>query len=210
MVKVLPTVPCSEGSENFPEAVPVIAEIPLVLPSSERRRKLGTTGTTVWFTVEYCHHLASIIRSPTPLAQPVDWNPVFNHGVATDTTVIPFSSSSESYIDPIDYALCRVYLSSEVSDIIREGLQLGLQQRAEAECREQIWQRVLEARARIEKRLNCEVRLPPCDHRLPNPILCHWFRGNPPLPALRNHISPLWPRQSLRIPAHYREVYTRH
>ena len=55
MVKVLPTVPSSEGCENFPEAVLVIAEIPLVLPSSEGRGKLGTTGTTVWFTVEYYH-----------------------------------------------------------------------------------------------------------------------------------------------------------
>ena len=51
---MLPTVPSSEGRENFPEAVPVIAEIPLVLPSSEGRGKLGTTGTTVWFTVGYC------------------------------------------------------------------------------------------------------------------------------------------------------------
>ena len=34
MVKVLPTVPSSEGRENFPEAVPVIAEIPLALLSS--------------------------------------------------------------------------------------------------------------------------------------------------------------------------------
>ena len=52
---MLLTVPSSEGRENFPEAVPVIAEIPLVLPSSEGCRKLGTTGTTVWFMVEYCH-----------------------------------------------------------------------------------------------------------------------------------------------------------
>ena len=37
----------SEGRENFLEAIPVIAEIPLVLPSSEGHRKLGTTGTTV-------------------------------------------------------------------------------------------------------------------------------------------------------------------
>ena len=57
MVKVLPTVPSSEGRRNFPEAVLVIAEIPLVLLSSEGRGKLGTTGTTVWFTVEYCHSL---------------------------------------------------------------------------------------------------------------------------------------------------------
>ena len=55
MVKVLLTVLSSEGCENFPEAVPVIAEIPLVLPSSEGHGKLGTTGTTVWFTVEYCY-----------------------------------------------------------------------------------------------------------------------------------------------------------
>ena len=54
MVKVLPTVLSSEGCKNFPEAVPVIAEIPLVLPSLEGCRKLGTTRTTVWFTVEYC------------------------------------------------------------------------------------------------------------------------------------------------------------
>ena len=51
---MLPTVPSSEGRENFPEAVPVIAETPLVLPGSEGHRKLRTTGTTVWFTVEYC------------------------------------------------------------------------------------------------------------------------------------------------------------
>ena len=50
-------VPSSEGRENFSEAVPVIAEKPLVLPSSEGRRKLGTTGTTVWFMVEYCHYI---------------------------------------------------------------------------------------------------------------------------------------------------------
>ena len=97
-----------------------------------------------------------------------------------------------------------------MSDIIREGLQLGLQQRAEEECREQIWQRVLKARARVEERLNHEARLPFHDPHLPNPILCCWFRGNPPPPALCNHISPLQPRQLLRIPARYHEVYTHH
>ena len=51
---MLPTVPSSEGHENFLEAVPVIAEIPLALPSSEGHGKLKTTKTTVWFTVEYC------------------------------------------------------------------------------------------------------------------------------------------------------------
>ena len=39
---MLPTVPSSEGRENFSEAVPVIAKIPLALPSSEGRGKLGS------------------------------------------------------------------------------------------------------------------------------------------------------------------------
>ena len=50
------------------------------------------------------YHPACIIRSPTPLAQPVDWRPVYNHRLATDTTVVPFSSSSETYINPISNA----------------------------------------------------------------------------------------------------------
>ena len=53
------------------------------------------------------------------------------------------------YINPIGYALHQVLLPPEVSDIIREGLQLGLQQRAEEEWRKQIWQRVLEASTRV-------------------------------------------------------------
>ena len=44
---MLPTVLSLERRENFLEAVPVIAEMPLVLPSSEGRGKLGTTRTTV-------------------------------------------------------------------------------------------------------------------------------------------------------------------
>ena len=75
MVKVLPTVPSSEGRENFPEAVPVIAEIPLVLPSLEGHGKLGTTRTTVWFMVEYCQfwvgrltskHVQVTLSPPSP------------------------------------------------------------------------------------------------------------------------------------------------
>ena len=40
-------VPSSEGRKNFSEAVPVIAEIPLALPSSEGRGKLGSGSEMV-------------------------------------------------------------------------------------------------------------------------------------------------------------------
>ena len=156
------------------------------------------------------YHPASIIRLPTPLAQPVNWNPVYNYGVTTDTTVIPSSSSSETYINPIGNALHRVFLPSEVSDLIREGLQLGLQQRAEEEHRQQIWQRVLEARARVEERLNREERIPPHNLPFPNLVPHRWFRGAPPRPFLCNRITPLRPRESLRLPTHYPKDYTQH
>ena len=156
------------------------------------------------------YHPVSIIRSPTPLVQPVDWRPVYNHGLATDTTIVPFSSSSETYINPIGNALHRVFLPSEVSDLIRKGLQLGLQQRAEEECREQIWQRVLEARARVKERLNREEGILSCHPPFPNLVPCRWFRGAPPRPILRKHIAPLRPRESLRLPSRFHENYIRH
>ena len=160
--------------------------------------------------IQHMYHLASIIRLPTLLAQPVDWNPIYNHRVATDTTIVPSSSSSETYINPIGNTLCRVFLPSEVSDLIKEGLQLGLQQRAEEECREQIWQRVLEARARVKERLNHEERIPPRHLSFPNLVPRCWFRGAPPHPFLCNHIAPLRPRESLRLSSCFCENYIRH
>ena len=156
------------------------------------------------------YHPASIIRSPTPLAQPVDWNPVYNYGATTDTTIVPSSSSSETYINPIGNGLRQVFLLSEVSDLIREGLQLGLQQRAEEEHREQIWQRVLEARARVEEKLNREEGISPRHPPFPNLVPCCWFRGAPPCPFLCNRIAPLRPRESLRLPSCFRENYIHH
>ena len=156
------------------------------------------------------YHPSSIIRSPTPLAQPVDWRPVFNHGAATDTTLIPSSSSAETRVGFIDNTLCRIFLPSEVENLIREGIQLGIQQRAEEECRQHIWQRVLDARARIEERLNREERVLPDHPPFPNLVPCRWFRGAPPRSFLHNHIAPLRPRELLRLPARYCEDYICH
>ena len=127
------------------------------------------------------YHPASIIRSPTPLAQPIDWRPVFNHGAATDTTLVPSSSSAETRVGLIDNALCQIFLPAEVENLIREGIQLGIQQRAEEERRQHIWQRVLEARARIEERLDREERVLPGHPPFPKLVPCCWFRGTPSL-----------------------------
>jgi hypothetical protein len=113
-------------------------------------------------------------------------------------------------VNPIDHALRRIFLPSEVSDLIREGLQLGAQQRAEEERLAAIWQRVLEARARIEERLNCEERVPPRHPPFPNLVPHRWFRGAPSRPFLCNRLAPLRPRELLRLPTRFRQDFIRH
>jgi hypothetical protein len=161
-------------------------------------------------SLDSTYHPATPIRSPTPLEQPIDWEPVRQHGAATDTTIVPSSTSSRTRINPIDYALRRVYVPSEVSDLIREGIQLGVQQRAEEQCRQLIWERIFEIRTRIEEKLNRQERAPPRHPPFPNLVPRRWFRGTPPRPFLRNRITPLRPRESLRLPTHYHEDYSRH
>jgi hypothetical protein len=93
---------------------------------------------------------------------------------------------------------------------MREGLQLGAQQRAEEEQLAELWQRVHEARTRVEERLNRGERVPPRHPPCPNLVPRCWFRGAPPRPFLRNRIAPLRPRELLRLPTRFRQDYTRH
>jgi hypothetical protein len=140
----------------------------------------------------------------------MDWEPARQHGAVTDTTIIPSSASSRTRINPIGYALRRIFVPSEVSDLIREGLQLGAQLRAEEERIAEIWERVFQIRTRIEERLNREERVPPRHPPFPNLVPRRWFRGAPPRPFLRNRIAPLRPRELLRLPTRFRQDYTRH
>jgi hypothetical protein len=155
------------------------------------------------------YYPATPVRSPTPLEEPVDWDSIYHHGATTDSTLISCFTDSRMHINPIDYTLCQVYLLSEVSDFIREGIQLGIQQGAEEQCRQQILERIFEIRTRIEERLNREERASPSHPPFPNLVPHYCFRGAPLHPFLRNHITPLRPRESLRLPTHYREDYTR-
>jgi hypothetical protein len=156
------------------------------------------------------YYPATPVRSPTPLEEPIDWEPIYHHRATTDSTLVPSSGSSRTHINPIGHSLRRVFLPSEVSDLIREGLQLGAQQRAEEEQLAALWQRVHEARTRVEERLNREERLPPRNSLFPNLVPRRWFRGAPPRPFLRNRIAPLRPRETLRLPARFRQDFTRH
>jgi hypothetical protein len=106
--------------------------------------------------------------------------------------------------------LRRVFVPSEVSDLIREGLQLGAQQRAEEEHIAEIWERVFQIRTRIEERRNRKERVPPRHPPFPNLVPHRGFRGAPPHPFLCNRVAPLRPRELLWLPTHFRQDYTRH
>ena len=51
------------------------------------------------------YHPALIIRLPTPLAQPIDWRPVYNHRATTDTTLVPSSCYDCSFLSQIAHLL---------------------------------------------------------------------------------------------------------
>jgi hypothetical protein len=138
------------------------------------------------------------VRSPSPLPEPIDWEQIL---------VIPRRSpasdnGSTTVVESIGGILHRAFLPSEVSDVIREGVQLGLLQREQERRREEIRQRVIEARERIEARLQLLER-PPRPHPYPR-VNRRWTRGPAPPPLLRNHISCLRPLEALRLPARYR------
>jgi hypothetical protein len=64
------------------------------------------------------YYSATPVRSLTALEEPIDWEPVYHHGAATDSTLIPSSASSRTHINPLGYALRQVFVPSEVSDLI--------------------------------------------------------------------------------------------
>jgi hypothetical protein len=66
----------------------------------------------------FIYYPVTPVRLPTPLEEPIDWEPVYHHGATTDSTLVPSSASSRTRINPIGYALRRVFVPSEVSDLI--------------------------------------------------------------------------------------------
>jgi hypothetical protein len=215
---VVPLLVSEDEETKFEECSPLPSlRYPSSTPSSSRassRLSLYCTRSPALYYSpvrrgDSIYYPATPVRSPTLLEDPIDWDPVYHHGAA-NSTLVPSTTSSRTRVDPINYTLRQVYVPSEVSDLIREGLQLGVQQRAEEQRRQQIWERIFEIRTRIEDRLNREERAPPGYPPFPNLVPRRWFRGAPPRPFLHNHIAPLQPRESLRLHTRYREDYARH
>ncbi len=162
---------------------------------SPYRRGTSTAGTPPYRPV-------TPIRSPTPLEQPVNWDRVNNHRAAlTDATAFSPTPTGSTLVEPINHFIRRAFIPSELSDIIREGIHLGIEQERERNERRQ---RLDEARDRVQARLHREEGVP---HRAPiahyNLVPRRWFRGPEPPPFLRHRISSLRPTSALRRPARF-------
>jgi hypothetical protein len=143
------------------------------------------------------------VRSPSPLPEPIDWEQILIIPRRSPSPrPLTSDNGSSTVVESIGGILHRAFLPSEVSDIVREGVQLGILQREQERRRQEILARVLEARERVEARLRARERPPP-PHPYPR-INRRWTRGPPPPPILRDHISCLRPHAALRLPARYR------
>ena len=142
------------------------------------------------------------IRSPPPLEEPIDWTyvhrrlleqEIFRSGFSTPLTSSLIRSSNDPY---------RALLPDEVQDIIREGINLGIEQQGDRHRR-------LDSRERdVSKRRRITLELSPSSStsspsRCPSPPpIPRWHRGIPH--HFGNQCPPLHRSEHLRKPARYR------
>ena len=142
------------------------------------------------------------IRSPSPLEEPIDWTyvhrrlleqEIFRSGFSTPLTSSFIRSSNDSY---------RALLPDEIQDIIREGINLGIEQQGDRHHRSDSWERDVLKRRRISSELSPSSSTSfPSRSPSPPPIPL-WHQGVP------DHFGyqrpPLRRSEHLRKPARYR------
>ena len=122
------------------------------------------------------------IRSPSPLEEPIDWTYVHRR--------------------LLEQEIFRALLPDEVQDIIREEINLGIEQQGDRRRRSDSWERDVLKRRRISSELSSSPSTSsPSRSRSPPPVPC-WHRGVPH--RFDYQRPPLRRPEHLRKPAHYR------
>ena len=141
--------------------------------------------------------------SPTPLEEPIDWMYVRCHLVEQEIFRSGFSTPLTSSFVGITYDPYRAFLPNEVENIIREGVNLGIEQQGDRRRRSDSRERDVSKRRRISSELSSSSSSAPSSHpHTPPPIPC-WHRGIPD--HFGNDRSPLRRSEHLRKPARYRQ-----
>ena len=141
------------------------------------------------------------IPSPSPLEEPIDWTYIHRHlleqeifrsGFSTPLTSGFVRSSNDPY---------RALLPDEVQDIIREGINLGIEQQGDRCRRSNSQERDVSKRRRITSELSPSSSTSSPSRSPSPPPIPHWHRGVPH--RLGYQRPPLRRSEHLRKPARY-------
>ena len=140
-------------------------------------------------------------RSPTPLEEPIDWTYVRRRLLEQEIFRSGFSTPLTSSFLGIADDPHRAFLPNQVEDIIREGINLGIEQQGDRRRRSSSRERDVPKRRRISSELSSPP--PTASTPPPNPPrpIPRWHRGLPG--DLDNHRPPLRRQRDLRKPARY-------
>jgi hypothetical protein len=155
------------------------------------------------------YYPATPVRSPTPLEEPIDWEPIYHHGATTNSTIVPpLQVLGRMSILSTTLYVEYTYHQKSLTLFEREySWAFSREQRNNAASRSGRGSLRSEQESKRDSIVKQELH-----PAIPLFLTwyCCWFRGAPPHPFLRNCITPLQPRESLRLPTCYHEDYARH
>ena len=143
------------------------------------------------------------ICSPSPLEEPVDWTYVRRCLLEQEIFRSGFSTPLTSSFVRITYDPYRAFIPDAVEDLIREEINLGIEQQGDRRRRLDSRERDILKRRRISSELSpSSPTSSPSRSRSPPPIP-RWHRGVPNRFGYQR--PPLRRSEHLRKPAHYRQ-----
>ena len=143
------------------------------------------------------------IRLPSPLEEPVDWMYVCRRLLEQEIFRSGFSTPLTSSSIGITYNPYRAFIPDTVKDLIREGINLGIEQQGDRRRRSDSWERDVSKRRRISSESPpSSSTSSPSRSPSPLPVPC-WHRGIPDRFGYQR--PPLHRSEHLRKPAHYRQ-----
>ena len=141
------------------------------------------------------------LRSPSPLEEPVDWTYVRRCLLEQEIFRSGFSTPLTSSLIRIIYDPYRAFIPDTVEDLIREGINLGIEQQGDRRRRLDSRKRNVSKRRRISSELSSSSS-PSSTSRSPSPPpIPHWHRGIPDRFGYQR--PPLRRSEHLRKPARY-------
>ena len=144
-----------------------------------------------------------LICSPSLLEEPVDWTYVRRRLLEQEIFRSGFSTPLTSSFIRITYDPYRAFIPDVVEDLIREGIDLGIEQQGDRRHRSDSRERNVSKRRRISSELSPSSSTSSPSRSPSPPPIPHWHRGIPDRFGYQR--PPLRRSEYLRKPARYRQ-----